>query len=232
MAEQSIRFGITDGSKRRASTWKCWTPKGAGKNDVYLACRSFRGTLKASLHESGNWHIGYSHAFFGKSIDTFAAGPKGRFIDKWARPPDIAPGVMLAFRIVTPSSAVNLSFDPSKYGHLKWIPNAPEGRATEIDILITSPAVHTSGWPGKRSMNTQLVDSMKLDSGERVWVVYHVIDMPNFAALRDTFSRGAFRYFKGRSRTDVTGPGLRAIAFAEQKDRSRIIYDCAVVTTE
>jgi hypothetical protein len=90
-SKQSIRFGITDGSGKRAATWNCWTHIGGGKSDVYLACRSIGYALKVSLHETGDWHIAYSEKFFVENLEALADRPQGRFIDKWTRPREIGP---------------------------------------------------------------------------------------------------------------------------------------------
>jgi hypothetical protein len=63
VAGKSIRFGFQALSGHRAANWKVWTPVGH-KHDVYLACRALKGELKASLHQSGNWHIAFSNEFY------------------------------------------------------------------------------------------------------------------------------------------------------------------------
>ena len=222
MGERSIRFGITDGSGRRAATWKCWTPSGVGKSDVYLSPRELGYALKASLHQTGNWHVAFSRQFLEENLNTFSDKPSGRFIEQWSRPQQIAPGVTLAFRIVTPHSAVSIPFDVSLYKGIAWIPAPPDNRAVEIDIIFTAPDTLVSGWPGKNSMNTQLIDSMSLSSGEKVWVVHRVTDMPNLGTLH-----GTSRYFKGKSKDDLIGAGLHIHVFGHEKDGSCVIYDCA-----
>lgn len=223
MAKRSIRFGITNGSGRRAATWKCWTRTGVGKSDVYLACREFGSALHVSLHQTGKWHVTFSEQFFGENLDTFLDKPDGRFIRQWLRPPQIAPGVTLAVRIVTPHSAVNIPFDVSSYKRITWIPVPPDNRAVAIDIIITALNTLVSGWPDRNSMNTKLVDSILLDSGERVCIVHRAIDMPDLGTLR-----GTPRYFKGKSKDDLTGAGLRIHKFTREKDGSVLIYDCVL----
>jgi len=221
---QSIRFGITDGSGKSAATWNCLTPTGVGKSDIYLICRSLKGALHASLHESGLWHIAYSTEFFAENLDAIGDRHQGRFIDKWPRPKEIAPGVTLTFRIITPHSAVNTPIASSNE-NIVWIPAPPPGQAVEIDILITSPHASLPSWPGKYSMNTKLVGSISLESGDKIWVVYMVIACPNFKNVQ-----GTARYFKGRSKDDLKGEGLRIIAFAQEKDGSRVILDSVLVS--
>jgi len=222
--EQSLRFGVTDGSGKRGATWNCFTSTGVGKSDIYLVCRSIGYALKASLHESGSWHIAYSTEFFAENLDAIGDRPQGRFINKWPRPKEIAPGLTLAFRIVTPYSAVSTPI-ASLNKNIFWIPAPSEGQAVEIDIFIASPHALVSSWPGKNSMNTKLVGSISLESGYNIWIVYMVIALPSFKS-----TQGTARYFKGRSKEDLKGKELRAIAFKHEEDGSRTILDCAVIS--
>lgn len=170
MAKQGIRFGVRSSSGCRAATWKIWTP-GPPKSDVYLACRELKGELKASLHESGRWHVALSPGFYDQEFTHDAARPSSRFVDRWPRPPEIAPGVALAYRIIVPwfSATVQSKQEDTK---VFWVSPPPEGHAIQFAVLITSPASHVSGWPGKNSMNSELVGSLTLANGETVWVVY------------------------------------------------------------
>jgi len=216
--EQSIRFGITDGISKRASTWKCWTHTGTGKSDVYLTHRSLGGVLKASLHQSGAWHIAFSEEYYHENRDALIGSQSSRFIDKW-RPSEIANGITLAFRILTPHSAVSIPI-VSLDNDIFWIPAPATGDAVEVDILITAPNILISSWPGKNSMNTELINSMLLDSGETTWVVYRVIDFPDLGNLK-----GEPVFFKGKNKDDLATEGLRIIVFGSEHDGSRIIID-------
>ena len=105
-----------------------------------------------------------------------------------------------------------------------WLPNAPDGKATEIDILLVLASTTVAGWPGKRSMGTSPVGSLPLGSGATAWVVHWVIDLPKNSSL----PRGSGRFYKGRSRADLQSADLRALAFGSEPDGSRVIYDLAV----
>lgn len=223
MPEQALRFGVFDGAGLRAATWKCWSP--AGKEDVYLSCREMRGALKASLHESGTWHFGYDSKFFDESVRPDDKNEKGRFIDKWHVPTPIAPGVLLAFRIVTPWTAV---CTPQK--ELPGVFPAPkpaEGKAIEFDLLFVEPATPVSGWPGKNEMNTALVGSYTLPSGRSIWIVYWEIPMPKLPPVK-----GQPKFFDGKTFDDLKGDGLKLLAFGDEPDGSKVIYDCKVTYEE
>ena len=224
MTQRSLRFGIHDSAGRRAATWKLWTEVGGGRSEVYLACRSLGGFLKTSLHESGEWHIAYSQRAFEEHVKGTSPTHKDRYIEKWPRPPEILSGFTLAFRIVTPWSAVTKAIEGSKVKGVIWLSNAPETKATEIDILISKPTTPVSGWPGKQSMGTSLVGSISLENGETVWAVYWVVAMPDLTSL----GKGRWRFYKGRSKKDLEEEWLRALVFGTEPDGSRVIYDCAV----
>jgi hypothetical protein len=191
---------------------------------VYLTCRSLGGTLKASLHQSGKWHIAYSQRAFEERVKGVIPKFEDRYIEKWPRPPEFAPGITPAFRIVTPWSAITAPIIGSKVKRVKWLPNAPKPKATEIDILITQSTITVSGWPGKRSMGTSMIGSIPLESGETLWAVYWVVDMPDLSS----FGKGVGRFYRGRSKEDLISDGLRALVFGTEPDGSKVIYDCAV----
>ena len=73
-----LRFAVRAVSGHRAATWKVWT-LGGEKNDVYVACRGLGGQLKASLHQSGQWHVSFTKQFFEAQFIDLAVDPKKRF---------------------------------------------------------------------------------------------------------------------------------------------------------
>lgn len=225
MAQRALRFGVSDGTGRRGATWKLWTETGGGRPEVYLACRELGGKLKASLHATGQWHVAYSEDVYTRDVQGAIPSQKDRFLERWPRPPEIAPGVTLAFRIITPSSAVTSPAAQSEARHVRWIPNATESQAIETDVFLTSPSATVSTWPGHRSMNTSLVGSFALEGGETAWAVYHVVTLPERPG-----GTASGRFYKGRGPEDLIGTdSLRALGFGAEPDGSRVIYDCAVV---
>lgn len=224
MAQRSIRFAIADRAGKRAATWKLWTETGRGQSDVYLACRELGGDLKASLHESGKWHLAFSQSTFEERVEGAITSFSTRFVEKWPRPKELAPGIALAFRIVTPWSAVTSPVADESPGDMVWLPNAPEEKATEVDIFLLGRGAKPDSWPGKRSMNTAFVGSLPLENGETACAVHWVVNMPN---LSSSASRKA-QFFKGKTREDIKGEGLRALLIGNEPDGSRVMYDVAV----
>ena len=223
MTKNSIRFGITDGAGNRASTWKIWSP--SNKSDVYLACRSLGGYLKASFHESGSWHIAYTQETFEDLVEGVIRSQTSRFLEKWPRPSTIAPGTTLAYRIITPHSAVNTKFDQKSFKrNVTWIACDFPHDATEVAVLIISPNTKCTGWPGKNSMNTELIGSYRMANDETVWVVFRGIDMPDLSKI----TQGSVNFYRGKSREDLMSSGLRALVFDDAPDGSRVLYDVSV----
>jgi hypothetical protein len=221
MSEKSIRFAVTDGTSCRAATWKCWTPIVKGKSDVYLACRELGYAWHASLHQSGDWRIAYIPKFFKENLGTFPGKCDKRVIMQWPRPPQITEGVTLAFRIITPYPAVSIPLDTPLPKNIIPIPVPPDKRAVEISVVITSPHTSVSLWPGRNSMDTQLVGSMVLDSGDTVWIVHRVTDIPNLGTLQ-----GTPRYFSSKNKDDLfRAKNPRMLVFGDEKDGSRSIVE-------
>jgi hypothetical protein len=183
-----------------------------------------QGVFKVSLHASGAWRFAYKQEAHAELVEGLP-GDKGRVIGQWPRPSEFAPECTLAFRIVTPPSAVTDAVHLSRDKSVQWIAKAPEGQATEIDIIIVTAGTRVSGWPGRRSMQTSLIGSLALPSGETVWVVTWAVPMPDLSKLG---SIPFGRFFKGRSRRDLKrGQSLRMLAFGHENDGSRAFYDLA-----
>jgi hypothetical protein len=216
MPESAIRFTVRNESGQRAATWKCWSEP--AKSDVYLACRELGGALKSSLHGSGRWHVAYAPSFFEESVSEQDRTERGRFIDKWARPKSIVPGVSLAYRIITPWSSVTA--EDRATASIVRIPAPPEGRAIECDVFLLDRS-RNMDWPGKTSMKTQPVGSYRLPTGDIVWIVWWEIAMPKLGALQ-----GRPKFYRGRTMDDLKkGERVRALLFGDEPDGSKTILD-------
>ena len=227
MPQAAIRFGVRDQCGFRSGTWKCWTMTGTGKSDVYLVSRGLGRAFKASMHESGKWHVAYDKDFLECLIEPQYDGIESRFvenrlIDRWLRPTPIGPGVTLAYRILIPASAVNLPMSDGIPSSILWVKAPPLATAVEISLVITDQGTVVSDWPGSRSMNTQLVGSFGLEDNATLWIVYRVVEMPQFGTLR-----GKATKFKSGRGIDLGGPGIRAILFGKASDGSRFMVECA-----
>lgn len=221
MPESAIRFTVRSESGQRAATWKCWSP--SGKEDVYVTCRDINGALKASLHQTGRWHVAYFEGFFEESVLEEHRTERGRFIDTWDRPQPLAPGVILALRIVTPWSSVRINDQSPAPAQMVSVQAPLEGKAIEFDVFLREGAVSPDDWPGRNSMGTRLVGAYTLPSGNTVQVVWWEIAMPPIRPLQ-----GAPLFYRGRSMDELRrSMNVGILLFADAPDGSKAIYDCA-----
>jgi hypothetical protein len=223
MAEISIRFGIKTDCGKRASTWKCFAPKGVGKSDLYILNRAMGSTIKTSLHESGKYHTAFISKYFNEKFTDAEKDERGRFVDKWSKPNELAEGLTVVFRIVTPFSSATADMSEEKHKKTFWIQNAPENMATEVVIIITKPDVLISSWPAKNSMGTELIGKLKLDNGNTVWFIYMYTEMPQFPENMS----GKMRHSNGKPIEEIKDGNLKAIMFGDNPDGSKVIYDLA-----
>jgi hypothetical protein len=212
MPENSVRFAVTDDRNNRSGTWKCWARTGTGAHDVYLACRELAAFLKVSLHQSGDWRIAWNSGVLEQHLEELPTDGVDRVIHRWSRPQEMAPGITFALRIVVPASAVSVPIEqPLAKGTVR-IPTPSSGKVVDVSFFLTGPKAKVTNWPGKRAMGTSLVGTLDLDNGERVWIVYRVDEMPQFASQQVQMTK-----FKRATAVDWSSPGLRTIAVSHEQ---------------
>ena len=218
MPEYALRFGIEKDQEFRAATWKCWTIRGTQKSDVYLTCRPV-GDIKLSLHDSGRWHVSFAASRMRELFEPEYA-PSSRFSGVWERPAPIADGLTLACRIHTPSFAVNIpvhTLEPS----ITWVPAAPMGKIVEVAVFLCDQPHMPSGWPGRYSMNTNLVGTLQLENGGCASIVWsHCDELP-----LEFPPEVVPRFARGKSSEDALLPGTRALAWGEYPDGSIVFTE-------
>ena len=208
MNKMCLRFGIKSGALQ-AATWCCFVT--GNTSDIYLACR-FLPSIKASMHKSGSWQIGFTREYWDSAENIFNKLHK-RHLEIWPRPEETNPGEVLAFRIITPSSEVNLN----QVDHKKdicWIPNAPVDMLTEIDVWITKS---NSISPENGSEDHQVIGSLPVPNGETVWITYRVYSISNLAKQIQSLRN------KCREK-NVVGWG-RLMGISDEPDGSRSLWD-------
>lgn len=223
MPETAIRFAVKNSSDRRSSIWKCWTNLGNGKNDVYVTNRAIGKALKASLHESGSWHIAFDSNFLREEIQEESRLLSNRFVERWSRPAQISAECTLALRIIIPEDAVTIPIRDKDSRSTVWIPAPPSGKAIEIVLLLTAPHFNTLGWPGRDSMGAQLLGSFEIENGCHLWIVYYAIDRPTMDRRK-----GVMTHFKSGMQATLENRRYRAIIFSKSTDGSRIFFECNV----
>ncbi len=127
--------------------------------------------MKVSLHKSGRWQFSFTSEFV-QAMELKGQWDRGtRHMERWLRPPELGARTTLAFRINVPSSELRRMPIRSQEKRTKWIAAPPIGGAVEFAILLAARGDKITGWPGKRSIQTNLITQLPLSSGETLWVV-------------------------------------------------------------
>ena len=177
--------------------------------------------------QTGEWHNTFSSEFVEQKRGEGAWLGDSRKMEEWPRPPELSPGFTLALRVIVPSGAVCVPCS-SLSSKLVALAPPPPDRAREIVICFTKPGAKVSGWPGRRSMGTQLVGSFQNEAGETVWVVEQEVD-PVTLQNAELSGPRAFR-------PDVSGIDenslLRGLFFGVHEDGSRWVFEARLDASE
>jgi hypothetical protein len=153
------RFGVGNPDGKHSLVWKVWASRNTP--DVYVTARSMGGAMKASIHASGERHVGLTKEH--------ARDKNIRHYDHWFGGQALAGGISLEFLIQIPT--VELRSFPLRESDLKdnvvWLQPAPELQIKEIGILILSPDVR----PTTRDRE-QLIAAGVLSDSRQVWVTW------------------------------------------------------------
>jgi hypothetical protein len=182
MTEQWLRFGVSDGYSRWSATWKLWVTSDQGKIQVCLGSGFLKGYLLTSTDAPGRWRVTYASPVV-PTPDHSAHARQGatEFVDLSTRPRSVE-GRTCVFRILIPSSSVNLPRIAGRYRYVSWIPRPVTGRAVEAAIIVTENRSNMPRWPTRAMVGFAMLGSLELMSGERVSVFYRSVDGSTLAA--------------------------------------------------
>jgi hypothetical protein len=227
------RFAVGTADGARSSVWRVW----AYRSDVYVAARSMVSEMRVSLHASGKWRAAFTEAHM-KRPEPFIDPTLDRAVDKWERPPEFAPGWTRGFMIIVPASEVVTGVEPiAEPDDVVWLAPPPDGFATYFDILLAAPGATGSegrGFATARGYesSTEVVTTIELENGERLWVLAHAEPLTYEATqrLEETraliFALGGDRLV-GMLRGDEPND-LRAFGAGHTDDGLRFYADIAI----
>lgn len=214
MQETSLRFAVFGADGRSSDIWKVWANLGSGRRDVYMTSRPLGYSMKLSLHETGQWHVGF-HANKRDVLFDQGSAPQSRFLGHWAAAPRLnEQPITLAARVMFPWSCPTVMHE-SLPDDLVRIPNAPNTLAVEVTLFLLDVDESPNSWPGRRAMGTSLVGRVPLDGGGGATLVHRTIEMPQKMPPR----RANPRYFTGKSREDLYSAN-RLVAWGQAEDGS------------
>lgn len=159
-----------------STVFRAWA--NAGKSDIYVAARPVAHSVKLSLHESGRWRMAFTKQF-ANSGSPVVDPPGDRRANEWTRPAEFEPGWTAAFLVIVPHSQLGPSPAGGIKGDIRWRAAAGRGMETRYWLLLATPVVDPPNeWPGKDSMQTDLVARFQLANGETLWIVCQDVPSP------------------------------------------------------
>lgn len=213
MPEHSLRFGVRTQDGRTSDVWKCWTKTGTGKRDVYLTSKPLGQALKLSLHESGQWQVGFDS---NKKDKLFPPGelPATRFLGKWHRSQTGATPLVLAARVYFPWTSPSDAQRKAPHDTI-WIQAAPEQQSVEVAVFLVYAQLPLDEWPGKVKLGAGLVGTLPLEGKGCACIVHRLVSTwPQLSA-----AQASPKYFRGKSKEDLAGAN-RLVAWGEEPDGS------------
>jgi hypothetical protein len=189
------RFGVGNPEGKHSLIWKVWASRNTA--DVYVTTRAMGGgtramggSMKASIHASGQRHIGLT--------SEYAQDKSTRHLERWLGGYELSGDATIEFHIRIPTDELR-SFPLSERDLKKnvvWLPPAPESHASLITLLFLAPeARHT---PPSGDDEVQLICAGTLADLRQVWLVG--------ATVRDEpFPNQAERFQEMREQLDSAG---------------------------
>jgi len=177
-----------------SNAWKVWTGK-AG--DVYIVCRDNFKEVKVSLHASGHWRIGFTTETLNKNEQLISA-EQNRAWEVWDEPPASLPGVVVAFKLLFPTSELAVRPEqrpPKQWQRVIHIESAPPGKVTVITLFVTEGAPTLK----HESEPSFCLASLPIGSGRQAQLVAHT-DPSN--GLDEFIEKGVS---EARTRAEVAG---------------------------
>jgi hypothetical protein len=161
--DQAIRFGVGTADEPYVPVWRIW----AQRSDAYLSARDIAGTLKISLHESGEWVTQFTTQS-GIRID----GASRRVVS-WQRPPPFADGWVQGPSVVVPAvewaGELNLQQKGKNLDKVEWFAAPKAGEKLCFIVLFASKrGADIAGVSIDGDMHT--TEPLQLENGGSVWL--------------------------------------------------------------
>jgi hypothetical protein len=152
------RFGVGDPNGKHSMVWKVWASRNTP--DVYVTARSLRGAMKASIHASGERHVGLTSE---RALDKTK-----RHYDRWFGGHKLDEGISLEFLIQIPTAELRCFWLDAKdlKSNVVWLPPSP-GKTMSIAVLLLAPQRQPVGRDEQH-----LIAQGTLSDLRQVWVMH------------------------------------------------------------
>lgn len=200
---------------RRSGVWRVWATR--NKSDVYVAARVLAGTLKFSLHESGDWR----HQWVSKARAKQFTNTEDRVLDQWPRPPARPGGWTSGLTIWVPGADIlDITDDKQSLAGVDWIPAPLHDSVVGIHV-----AVAETGRGFVQLKQAAPMAGFWLADGRVVLVVISVQRLTDDA--RSWLDQQRIRAHPARGVTRAAAPGTRMALFGNDSEGTRLIWDLA-----
>ncbi len=214
--EHECRFVVCDPAGLGSVQWLVWVNE--GKPDVYVAANFVLSHMKASIHQSGERHEGFSSHYPNQRRI------KNRHMEKWLEGVQIGAGFSLDHRPVVPASELRAHVADDDQLTQHWIPAAEPRRQVSIHMLFGKYMLSGGRWPGHSTLGSRRVWFHIQSSGTMLWLVSKREDVPDpeyMESLRQTLRQGVAR---GPLKETLFGPtpGILVVANCDDGVRSQV----------
>lgn len=122
----------------RSCVWHVWNPPGT--DDVYIAEETMRNVFKVSLHESGEFHVGFAREFVRDGAPGANAGLtlKNRLKGTWDGV-SVHPAAEIGFRLGIPTDELSIMPRSEHEDRVVFLEPAPAGEMLEIGFFLIAP---------------------------------------------------------------------------------------------
>lgn len=224
------RFGIGSLDGVHSSVWRVWS--GRNHPDLYIAPRGTAGKFKVSLHGSGERerHYGLTSQWATESKRRGYHNLESRHLEQWHGGVSLNPNLSLEYRLFFPTADLR-SFDmpDSETADVVWLPQAEDGQAVEVGVLIGSSKPSESWWPGRKSIGTLLLSEGRLSDRRWVWLVHRNVPMGSWQNNETVSKMRKSLEARGVTATTVT-PQWRYHLWCTWGDDGRVCVEVAPET--
>lgn len=173
------RFGVADPQGRWAETWKLWTKRHGAAPSFCVGNRFLHGYYQFEQARRGEWRVW----FVSQAEQTAQSLPVGSSVSvslHCLHDADVT--CSLALRIANSPESLVFPNITGRYRYIEPIPGHPR-RVTETSILIVEGEGRGSVLPASALAGYVVLTTMGLGNGNRVVVVYRLIDTADATAI-------------------------------------------------
>lgn len=198
MPDPTVRFAAGSPERPHSAVWRLWVHG----SDAYLGARMVLGTIKLSMHQSGQWISAFTSQS-GAVIDETGS----RRTHTWQRPAEFTPGWTMGPAVAVPwvTWRDELRSREPLPSDTEWVAGPKRNKKLLFSVLISSPAVTTDATSVSRPGDRLLDRSLPMSNGEAIWLQVRQAEMTPEENNVLTSMERQFRGFRVTGSLDSVG---------------------------